>query len=151
MRVSTHPGRLRSPAQGTPRPEPITEAVLNPTIAIGRSEGVTVMDRELTTEHTPTAAEKQKRLHNENPLQSFQLPLLGSNQDSPDSESVLRGSGSGQVARKRSLTEHRCPDSCRSLPARARRNYGETTAVQPTGWFPVQGGELIQREDDVPH
>jgi hypothetical protein len=74
MRVSTHPGRLRSPAQGTPRPEPITEAVLNPTIAIGRSEGVTVMDRELTTEHTPTAAEKQKSSTTKIRCRAFSCP-----------------------------------------------------------------------------
>jgi serine/threonine protein kinase len=33
-----------------------------------------------------------------------------------------RGSGSGQVARKRSLTEHRCPLPCPKMPAFARRN-----------------------------
>jgi hypothetical protein len=49
-------------------------------------------------------------------------PRLGSNQDSPDPESVRRGSGSGQVARKRSLTEHRCSLPCPKIPGSARRN-----------------------------
>jgi hypothetical protein len=56
------------------------------------------------------------------------LPLLGSNQDSPDPESSRPGKHCGQPVGIRPLPEHRCPLSCRSLPARARRNYGKTTA-----------------------
>jgi hypothetical protein len=40
----------------------------------------------------------------------------------------------GQPVGKQPLSERQCPDSCRSLPARARRNYGKTTAVEPRGW-----------------
>ncbi len=44
-----------------------------------------------------------------------------------------RGCGSGQVARKRSLTEHRCPLPYPKMPASARRNgsrNGSTSAHQ---------------------
>jgi hypothetical protein len=63
-----------------------------------------------------------------NPMRRFQLPLLGSNQDSPDPESSGRGNLSGQLVGNRPLPEHRCPLPCRSLPGSARRNYGKTTA-----------------------
>jgi hypothetical protein len=48
--------------------------VLNPTIAIGGSEGVTVMDRELTTEHTPRTAEKQKSSTTKIRCRAFSCP-----------------------------------------------------------------------------
>jgi len=57
------------------------------------------------------------------------LPLLGSNQDSPDPESSRPGRHFGQPAGIRPLSEHRCPYSCHRLPGFARRNYGKTTAV----------------------
>jgi hypothetical protein len=59
-----------------------------------------------------------------------ELPLLGSNQDSPDPESSGRGSLSGQLVGIRPLSEHRCPLPRRRLPGFARRNYGETTATR---------------------
>jgi hypothetical protein len=60
---------------------------------------------------------------------AFELPLLGSNQDSPDPESSGRGNLSGQLVGNRPLSEHRYPLPGRSLPAHARRNYGKTTAL----------------------
>ncbi|MDF3052925.1 MAG: hypothetical protein K0S19_1030, partial [Geminicoccaceae bacterium] len=60
--------------------------------------------------------------------QTCELPLLGSNQDSPDPESYRLGRHFGQLVGKRPLPEHRCPPPGRSLPALARRNYGKTTA-----------------------
>jgi hypothetical protein len=38
---------------------------------------------------------------------------------------------------KRPLPEHRCPPPGRSLPARARRNYGKTTAPSAVATIPV--------------
>jgi hypothetical protein len=58
------------------------------------------------------------------------LPLLGSNQDSPDPESSRSARHFRQPVGIQPLSEHRCPDSCRSLPAHARRNYGKTSAVE---------------------
>ena len=63
-----------------------------------------------------------------------ELLLLGSNQDSPDPESAGLGRLFGQRVGKQPLSEHRCPLPGRSLPARARRNYGKTTAVHPAAW-----------------
>jgi hypothetical protein len=78
-------------------------------------------------------------------LLRFGLPLLGSNQDSPDLESSRPGRPFGQLVGNRPLPEHRCPLPCRSLPAHARRNYGKTTAVEPRGLeglgAPAQGVE----------
>ena len=51
-------------------------------------------------------------------MPGFELPLLGSNQDSPDPEPDRRGTRSGQLGQKRSLTEHRCPLNWPNLPAR---------------------------------
>jgi hypothetical protein len=58
------------------------------------------------------------------------LPLLGSNQDSPDLESSRPGRHFGQPVGNRPLSEHRCPLPGRSLPAPARRNYGKTAATR---------------------
>jgi hypothetical protein len=74
--------------------------------------------------HTPHIGEARQRLSR----CRASLPLLGSNQDSPDPESPGRGRHFGQLVGNRPLSEHRCPLPGRSLPAHARRNYGKTTA-----------------------
>ena len=61
------------------------------------------------------------------------LPLLGSNQDSPDPEFSRPGRHFRQLAGIWPLSEHRCPLPCRSLPAYARRNYGKTTVEKLRG------------------
>jgi hypothetical protein len=45
-----------------------------------------------------------------------------------------RGSGSGQVARKRSLTEHRCPLPCPKMPGSARRNCSRNGSSRRRVW-----------------
>jgi hypothetical protein len=82
-------------------------------------------------------AEKTKRSDPPKWYRTFQLPLLGSNQDSPDPESSRPGRHFRQFVGKRPLSEHRCPLPGRSLPARARRNYGKTTALPPFGSAPA--------------
>src|SRR3989441_9715560 len=52
----------------------------------------------------------------------FELPLLGSNQDSPDPERRPQGNKNGQIDRKWRPDEHRRPVGLTSVPARARRN-----------------------------
>jgi hypothetical protein len=44
-----------------------------------------------------------------NPMRRFQLPLLGSDQDSPDPESPSHGNSIWQLAGDWPLDEHRCP------------------------------------------
>jgi len=66
------------------------------------------------------------------------LPLLGSNQDSPDPESAGLGRHYRQPVGIRPLPEHRCPLPGHSLPDYARRNYGKTTALPPFSPAPVR-------------
>src|SRR5438309_11975080 len=49
----------------------------------------------------------------------FELPLLGSNQDSPDPELAPQGCRSGQFDRERRPDEHRRPAGLTAVPARA--------------------------------
>ena len=56
------------------------------------------------------------------------LPLLGSNQDSPDPESSAGATFPDNLFGNRPLSKHRRPLPCRGLPADARRNYGRLGA-----------------------
>jgi hypothetical protein len=53
---------------------------------------------------------------------AFELPLLGSNQHSPDPELAPQGSQSGQIDREWRPDEHRRPVGLASVSAHARRN-----------------------------
>src|SRR5216117_1426836 len=52
----------------------------------------------------------------------FELPLLGSNQDSPDPERRLQGNTNRQFDREWRPDEHRRPVGLTSMPASVRRN-----------------------------
>src|SRR5438132_522239 len=58
----------------------------------------------------------------------FELPLLGSNQDSPDPERRPQGNEKRQIDREWRPDEHWRPVGLTSLPARARRNACKTLA-----------------------
>jgi hypothetical protein len=59
----------------------------------------------------PSRSRAEGRVQNKGPEISLRasLPLLGSNQDSPDPESSRPGRHFGQPVGKRPLSEHRCP------------------------------------------
>src|SRR5438094_10639405 len=60
----------------------------------------------------------------------FELPLLGSNQDSPDPERRPQGNENRQIDREWRPDEHRRPVGLTSVPARARRNACKTLAAE---------------------
>jgi hypothetical protein len=59
-------------------------------------------------------------------VRGFQLPLLGSNQDSPDPESAPADLITGQPARFPALSEHRRPELPSRSSGKIRRNDDET-------------------------
>ena len=58
----------------------------------------------------------------------LELPLLGSNQDSPDPERRPQGHENGQFDRKWRPDEHRRPVGVTSMSAQVRRNECKTLA-----------------------
>src|SRR5881296_2812836 len=61
-------------------------------------------------------------------ISRFELPLLGSNQDSPDPERRPQGNVHRQIDREWRPDEHRRPVGLTFVPARARRNACKTLA-----------------------
>jgi hypothetical protein len=85
---------------------------------------------------TDSLLQKRKRPDSANALPGLALPLLGSNQDSPDPESLLTDVNQRQFVGLRGRTEHRC----RLSPNRNRQDDGRNghrNGLTPRAWLGV--------------
>jgi len=79
---------------------------------------------------TPEHTRKREARQAPKSLAGLQLPLLGSNQDSPDPQAVRRGARTGYFAELRAPDEHRCPGRQTKMSGKVGRNY-DTSSPTP--------------------